>query len=394
MSLIEKLNYLGIKTINHKSISTHVDTYILLENDYDIEINYHNITTKNYDYYNNLLDEPHTILLYKEMMMYYLGLGGLIFGDKSISSDISSNYGTDNNGTKCINTIKYENINKEINIPSFKCTYLFSTDCWFKGCHINKKIYFFEYNDILIIFFNIGRVLIDFPIKIDEMYNWYNSNIVYSTLNNQKYKKIFLMGHSNGMTCATTTAFIFMFADKTIVHESDFSEYFADSEDLKLFDNKCFKNIKNITNKIAICGTGGFPSLFINENGFKEYYNYYKGRYIHISSGLNISDSSEIFSEKKKFFFKDIYMNDKENDQYEIIHKNYKYYIYYKDSYDVRQIESDSNSCYYGLMLNSKLIQNYIHSNIIYTNYIPKLIITDIVHKFKFYRTLLKLYFI
>jgi hypothetical protein len=384
--LIDKISKLGIQTINHQPINVDIDLLINKTNDdIDIDIDIGNIDIEDYDYYHNLIMPPHEIPLYRHMISLYLGIGSYVMKEKGKIDDLNTiiytHYGKDND--------------KDTHIPNPNITLklILITDCWNEGC-INKKIYFFEdtkHND-LIIFFNIGIVVVNNPINVDKLQEWLTDEDVNKTIFNKKYRKIYLFGHSNGMVSSTLLSYYLMLCVK-----------YELSEDFYIPEN-------DITNKINICGTAGFPEIFEDEESFIEYYNFYKGRYLHICSGLNYNIKDEYLKmdndiNKKicniigtnSFFYVDKYISNQISN--DIIFKNYKIYLYYETSNDIKSLFLNKNESYGGIILNEKLISSekniHLYNNRITFKNMPILeSISNDIHKFIYYRSLLKSYFL
>ena len=252
--------------------------------------------------------------------------------------------------------------------------------CFNDGCI--GDIAFYRQSNRLIICFNVGKVECIGFVDNNKVKEWLNLKIVKEHLYNDEYDYILFCGHSNGMATATLTTFVIFLYYMGYYEEDD------------------FKLEKNILDKINVCGTGGFPCVFNDEDTFKAYYNALKGRYLHIISGINISsleddDSSfkKIFSENT--FYLDIFASEIKKNEY--VFKNYKYYIYTKTINKLIGVESNEYaSCYVGLYIGDTFIRNKDYSTYkLFPNNEIDMTITAVetwmrtFHNYNYYRSIL-----
>ena len=186
-------------------------------------------------------------------------------------------------------------------------------------------------NNYLVIFFGTGRAMFyDTTLEIDDYFYTdkveTNNKIMYkprynelitllsqikSSLENNKYKKIILCGHSNGMVVATFLAYILLICSvdedtlSILPKHHNVKKFMSNINNYILEHNKIyndktselsgkisgdiinFKSLKNIIqNNIYICGTAGYPILWTKVEEFNIFNNFYKQKYIHIISAF------------------------------------------------------------------------------------------------------------
>ena len=201
-------------------------------------------------------------------------------------------------------------------------------------------------------------------------------NYILSHLQSDEYSKIILSGHSNGMSSATTFAYILNILAiaeveiKTFVNLDE--NYIKNINNFINYFNKKYPDIvsairlnkSHLQDKLFICGTAGFPNLWTNRNEFDVFNDFYKGKYIHIiSSFTNIKEGQEIT----------IY----DNISY---HDSYKPYINFGSVVFNLNMSNKEIKCFY---LESILDNNY-------NNFDDK---KYKIHEFNFYRYLYNKYF-
>jgi hypothetical protein len=156
----------------------------------------------------------------------------------------------------------------------------------------------FNLDNLLIVCFNDGYVEITFHnIILPNLLNWLDN---LEELIKDK-KQILLCGHSNGMSAATITSFIFLYLSDqldSVIHDFYIKENKDIFNSLDCLKSKWKKILENI--EIFVVGTGGFPVIFTKEIQFIDYYSKLKGKYLHLSSNCFIELLSEIIKEIPK----------------------------------------------------------------------------------------------
>ncbi len=398
--LISEMSSLGIQSINHDDIETTSNIDLLLNKEYEIDLDIGNIDTKDYDYYHNLKTPPHDVPLYKNMMKLYLGVGGYALNEKPKRVDESylSHYGS-------LNSKKCSGESVSLDNPEINFKLILMTRCWNKGCSPKAKTFFFEKDNDLIIYFNIGVITVNYPIDYTELFEWLEDEDVTNILFDKKYKKIYLFGHSNGMVSATLLSYYLM--KQNIVYKQKHSNI--------SYEDDLFVPKIDITNKISICGTGGFPEIFNNELEFIEYYNFYKGRYLHISSAMYYDYESSASASTSdddvnsntlvyniigtNIFYTDVFTEDI-NQTDSLTFRNYKMFLYHKTISDIRNGKG-KNNCYTGLLLNENFYSEDEYNIELYKNsikldkknFLLRTVMT-LVHEFSYYRSMLISHFL
>ena len=121
--------------------------------------------------------------------------------------------------------------------------------------------------------------------------------------------KILLSGHSYGMTFATYFSYILYIlsshTEADIINNNLIKH--MDIMLLTILESKIIEFLTSIKDKlqnsIYICGTGGIPNLFENEEEFNKFNEFYKHKYIHIISAntlLNTYSKNNLFNNKNQ----------------------------------------------------------------------------------------------
>ena len=304
-------------------------------------------------------------------------------------------------------------------------------------------------NNYLCIFFAPGKpIFYDKPIEIDEYIYTdkieNNNKIIYKPryneliillsniknyLESNKYKKIILCGHSNGMVVATFLAYILLILSvgddilqmlpkhhnvnkfinniNTYILENNNinNEYDSDFSGKISGDILNFKSLKNtIQNNIYICGTAGYPILWTTIEEFNIFNEFYKTKYIHIISAFNkyniqIYDTMTYYNkfqyiyEKVHTILSDASINDKDKKTeiqilYNLKKINYTYYNFGSIIFNL--INYNKINCFLINNIFNKLEYSDMYKTKTNINYVD--IHLDKHHSFSFYRILFNKY--
>jgi hypothetical protein len=250
---------------------------------------------------------PHEIEMYRKMFTIFLGLAPKLLNmDREPYLNDDEKIITTHMMTTSENFLMINICGEQKKIPVIKKNITFFSNSLKNGCYTpgcTNNVFLLKLDTLVILHFPIGNVADPMQIiiktKINEFITWLQSikDIIY------KNKQLLLCGHSNGMSSATKISFIFLYLSNKLDTEI-FSEIINNNKDL--FDN--LEQIKHewsflTDTEIFVCGTGGFPVLFSNEELFKNYYHSINSRYLHIVAGLKFKQ------EFKNIYAKDILIN-------------------------------------------------------------------------------------
>ncbi len=290
--------------------------------DFKLNINDYNINYESHGI-------PHYNKLYRLMIKLYTGIesGSLNYfsGKRYVVKDnvMRSYYSIKDTSSRCDDKQSYmpsmPSMPYKTNFVDFRFKLIYNyNSCIINGCM--SGILLFEVDDKLIINFNIGQVVHSNVIDCTIINNFLSE--VKDIITDEKYNMILLCGHSNGMSSATALSYVLMCYEtnnfkKLINYETKFDGL-------------------NICHKICICGTAGFPIIFEEEKEFITYYNFYKGRYLHIVSG-NITGDICFIDAYATYKLKKL--------------RNYKYDLYIKRQTSYLSTDNDV-MCYHGTIIN------------------------------------------
>ena len=262
--------------------------------------------------YDNI-EPPHRIPMYYVMAQIYLGLAPKFVEPRNTLQNPQQNVTT---------SIHKKNCN-DLGSNSFKCKFnicdstrefivtkkdfFLNTyhDCFIKGC--GDKMTLLEHENLLVIFSPVGVVVKNDSFLKDEEES--TINLLFKLIDYIKErgkKQILLCGHSNGFTSSVKLSYILLILSGKITNFTNvvgFTGRFA--RRLSVYRSNNFQShLENID--IFVVGTGGFPVLFSSEEGFKEYYELMKGRYLHLVSGFSKNYVEQEFSKSKNNIFNDV----------------------------------------------------------------------------------------
>lgn len=304
-------------------------------------------------------------------------------------------------------------------------------------------------NNYLCLFFGMGKPLFyDTPIELDDYIyvdkvENQNETIykprykelitllskIKSFLESNKYKKIILGGHSNGIVVATFFAYILLIlsADDATVSNlpkhhnvnkfiTNINKYILEnntinSKNTSELSGKISKDILNfkslkdiIQNNIYICGSAGFPILWTKIEEFNIFNEFYKNKYIHIISAFNKHNTQKYDTmtyynkfqytyEKVQNILNDVNINDKDKkpEIKKLYNKTINYIYFNFGSIVFNLINYNKINCFF---IDTNIFDNFKYIDLYETktniNYVD--IHLDKHHNFSFYRILYNIY--
>jgi len=322
---------------------------------------------------------PHTIDMYKIMIKLYSAIesGALSIHQQKLklnsNEKMKTYYGPHNLTSSVGERRDFFPCNNEIREDDFidyNIKFINSVNCnrILFNC---QKVLLFEIGNNLIINFNIGVRNDIRTINNDSVNKFILEN--YDIINDPKYNSILLCGHSEGMVASQLISYVLMCYEDESLFKKNRSLFTSD---------EIIKIDKSITEKICICGSGGYPFLFQNEEQFKEYYTYYKGRYLHIVNGYkNFTLSSEYV------LLIDPFTNVNEFNNY----INYKFALY---TISNNNEERKTKVCYFGFIINGNVADTTLdnYNNELRKSY-PITMMTTSIHDFSMYRYIINIYY-
>lgn len=323
----------------------------------------------------------------------------------------------------------------------------------------NNNNYIYDINDnknnYLFLFFGAGKpIFYDTPIDLDKyLYidnienqseNQSQNQTIYkprynelitlltkikSFLESNKYKKIILGGHSNGIVVATFLAYILLILSvdddtlSTLPKHHNVNKFLTNinkyilenntinSKNITELSGKISKDILNfkslkdiIQNNIYICGSAGVPILWTKVEEFNIFNEFYKNKYIHIVSAFNkhntqIYDTMTYYNkfqymyEKAQNILKDININNKDKKLeiqklYDVKNINYTYYNFNTIVFNL--INYNKLTCFLLDTIFDKLKYIDMYETKTNINYVNMHL--DKHHSFGFYRILYNIY--
>ena len=238
---------------------------------------------------------PHKIRMYYVMTQIYLGLAPKFVEPRNTQQEPKQNVTT---------SIHKNNCSQLSNSNLYKCTFnicdstseftvtkkdfFLNTyhDCFIKGC--GDKMTLLEHENLLVIFSPVGIVVNNDSFLKDEEESTFE--ILFNLIDYIKEtnkKQILLCGHSNGFTSSVKLSYILLYLSGKITNVANVVGFSGKlHRRLVRYLNGSFLSYFKNTD-IFVVGTGGFPVLFYSEEGFKEYYQLMKGRYLHLVSGFS-----------------------------------------------------------------------------------------------------------
>lgn len=351
----------------------------------------------------------------------------------------------DDNTTYDLYFGKTINKNKKILNNTREFNLIGKVNNFFNSSLDNNNNYIYNINDnrrnYLFIFFGTGSPrFYDKTLEIDEyiyvdktLYKpRYNELIsilskIRAFLESNKYEKIILCGHSNGIVVATFLAYILLILSvddnilQTLPKHHNVGKFITNINNYILENNKVynqdtkelsgkisseilnFKLLRNvIQNKIYICGTGGYPILWTKVEEFNIFNNFYKYKYIHIISAfhkynMQIYDTMAYYNkfqyiyEKVHNVLSDTTIIDKKPEIQKLYNlKNINYTYYNFGSIIFNLVNHNKINCFLIDNIFDKLKNIDIYNTKTNINYVD--VHLDKHHSFNFYRILYNKY--
>lgn len=237
----------------------------------------------------NYTQPPHTIDVYRNMMCAYLGIMGEVIHNIDERSKDILQYAQTSTGKSRLSKSFYGQNKTEFELKMFTYELIdVSHECWTPGC--SGTYFIFRINPLeYMVVFNIGYRE---RIASTELSKRNLNHLVkfigkFLGLLFNGAQKVLLCGHSNGMVSATFTSVILMcLADPMFASELAESGVLTNDIYHSIYGQYDPSLFFGITEKICVCGTGGYPILFDRPELFDYYFKMLNGRYLHIGLGL------------------------------------------------------------------------------------------------------------
>jgi len=311
----------------------------------------------------------HEIPMYKKLVRYYIGLTtrtlslnlhGLngLKKNNIVKGSFPKNDETSlNTSYKSCDGKDYKSITYPIE-EDVEFIYKGNYNCYIFGC--SKTIHVYRYLNTLFICSGTGERYFDYH----DFYNTYgqtDSNLGQNVFSFDMFlemldgiksdiiecNQICFFGHSAGMASSILSSFLLCCIKNNEFYEKNKSKFKDGKEltdffkDMKTYFSDVCEAIRNIT--LFVCGTGGYPILFEDEDEFKLFFDEMKGRYVHIVDGYKKDDENihvDYFSSPISSLI------------------NLKFGLYYID--DVNDGKYEGNQCSYGVVFDNVIIENWI----------------------------------